>query len=211
MTPKVVPPRKKQPWERLTNETDLQFAAFQFYIGLGLERTVAGAYRLYVLHADVSKLSKKRIAMNRVQVPHFFSDWVSIHNWAQRAKLWDEHLIRMEEDAVRTRVEEKADLWIKRRDEQREQLWGIGEAMLNQAKEMLEYPITLTRKIAGANQTIIQPVKWYDKQVAATLAKAGCELTSRALGDVRPEDTTEDVTLNVFDRLIATDEKAANQ
>jgi hypothetical protein len=116
----------RQPWERLSDESDRAWAAFQTYRDLGPgNRSYNRAYQL--------RYGKPP---NRV-APEFFHRWGREHHWVERATAWDKHL-----DAINRQArEDEAARWRQRR---RELLAGYF-AKLAQALDVatwIETPLT---------------------------------------------------------------------
>lgn len=171
-------------WERRTDESARAYEAFSAYRDLGPSRTFIAAYRKVTGKADASSGDAD-----------YYGKWAKKYDWQERAAKYDDYLDSMKrsqteavivESALKEAVDgDSVQVWKARSRILRNQQWEIGQAFLKQAKEMIEYPIVQQKVITPDGQTIvIQPIRWYDKQVAASLAKVGAELTRQAVGDV---------------------------
>src|SRR5215208_4399793 len=89
--------QKKELWERLENEPDRAYRAFECFLSLPSgERTLLRAYRQHVGNPDAAKPSDT------------WSGWSSTFAWRERAAAYDDHLARLRRDAYEQAVSEEA-------------------------------------------------------------------------------------------------------
>src|SRR5918995_6787394 len=89
--------RKGELWDRLENEPERAYRAFECFLGLpGGERTLLEAYRRHVGNPDAAKLSDT------------WSGWSSSFAWRERAAAYDDHLAVLRREAYERAVEEEA-------------------------------------------------------------------------------------------------------
>ena len=188
-------------WERQSGETDKSFDAFTIFRDLGPNRTLVDVFR---------RRSPDSRASASGRLPSYFVDWASKWNWKERAAAYDAHLdsvkrIKIEEQVALTAVEvmeerdadEPDEVWEERRRRLRKQKWNLGQAMLRQAQEMIEYPIVQQRLVGEDGTYVIMPTRWYDKQVAATIAKVGVDLVNGAVNVVSQQGQQDAEQLGV--------------
>jgi hypothetical protein len=88
---------KKELWDRLENEPERTYRAFESFLSLPSgERTLLGAYRLHVGNPDAVKPSDT------------WSGWCSDFAWRERAAVYDDHLASLRRDAYEMAMEEEA-------------------------------------------------------------------------------------------------------
>src|SRR5215217_5336513 len=88
---------KNELWDRLENEPERAYRAFECYLALpSRERTLLGAYRQNVGNPDAVKPSDT------------WSRWSSQFAWRERAVAYDDHLARLRREAYERAIEEEA-------------------------------------------------------------------------------------------------------
>src|SRR5829696_4415470 len=88
---------KKELWDRLENEPDRAYRAFESFLSLPSgERTLLEAYRRHVGNPDAAKPSDT------------WSGWSSTFAWRERAAAYDDHLASVRREAYERAVEEEA-------------------------------------------------------------------------------------------------------
>ena len=76
--------KKKELWDRLENEPERAYRAFEVYRNLpSSERTLISAYRLHVGNPDAAKPSDT------------WSRWFNQYGWRERAQAHDAHIDRL--------------------------------------------------------------------------------------------------------------------
>jgi hypothetical protein len=88
---------KRELWDRLENEPDRAYGAFECFLSLPSgERTLLAAYRGHVGNPDAAKPSDT------------WSGWSNAFAWRERAVAYDDHLASVRRDAYEKAVEEEA-------------------------------------------------------------------------------------------------------
>src|SRR5829696_7940552 len=88
---------KKELWDRLENEPDRAYRAFESFLSLPSgERTLLEAYRRHVGNPDAAKPSDT------------WSGWSNTFAWRERAAAYDDHLASVRREAYERVVEEEA-------------------------------------------------------------------------------------------------------
>src|SRR5215208_7117929 len=88
---------KRELWDRLENEPDRAYRAFECFLSLPSgERTLLEAYRRHVSNPDAAKPSDT------------WSGWSSSFAWRERAAAYDDHLARLQREAYERAIEEEA-------------------------------------------------------------------------------------------------------
>ncbi len=90
--------KKKELWDRLENEPERAFRAFEVYRNLpGRERTLIEAYRQHVGNPDAVKPSDT------------WSRWSSEFAWRERAAAYAAHIDRMREESMENAIQREAE------------------------------------------------------------------------------------------------------
>jgi hypothetical protein len=90
--------QKKELWERLENEPERAYRAFECFLSLPSgERTLLRAYRQHVGNPDAVKPSDT------------WSGWSNTFAWRERAAAYDDHLARLRREAYERAIEEEAE------------------------------------------------------------------------------------------------------
>jgi hypothetical protein len=88
---------KKELWNRLENDPDRAYRAFECFLGLSSgERTLLAAYRQHVGNSDAAKPSDT------------WSGWSNAFAWRERAAAFDAHLASVRREAYERVIEEEA-------------------------------------------------------------------------------------------------------
>lgn len=123
----------QQPYDRLQNESDLQWMAFCCYRDLGLERSLIKAYTDYrkrKVHQGTSK--HDRIPS---QVPSSFKEWCKIYDWDDRARVWDSEREERERQLL---IQSQGEQYTKELEEFRQAQKTSGRAKSSLGSELLE-------------------------------------------------------------------------
>ena len=89
--------QRKELWERLENEPERAYRAFEYFLSLPSgERTLLGAYRQHVSNPDAVKPSDT------------WSRWSSKFAWRERAAAYDDHLASVRREAHEQVIKEEA-------------------------------------------------------------------------------------------------------
>ena len=90
--------QKRELWERLENEPERAFRAFECYLSLlSGERTILSAYRQHVGNPTAGKVSDT------------WSGWSNTFAWRERAAAYDDHLASRRREAYERGIEEEAE------------------------------------------------------------------------------------------------------
>jgi hypothetical protein len=90
--------RKRELWDRLENEPERAYRAFEVFLHLpDGERTLLAAYREHVGNPDAAKPSDT------------WSGWSSSFAWRERAAAYDNHLASVRREAYERGLEEEAE------------------------------------------------------------------------------------------------------
>ena len=88
---------KRELWDRLENESERAFRAFESFLSLPSgEKTLLGAYRRHVGNPEAAKPSDT------------WSGWSNAFAWRERAAAYDDHLASVRREAYERAVEEEA-------------------------------------------------------------------------------------------------------
>jgi hypothetical protein len=89
--------QKRELWDRLENEPERAYRAFECFLSLPSgERTLLEAYRRHVGNPDAAKPSDT------------WSGWSNTFAWRERAAAYDDHLASVRREAYERAVEEEA-------------------------------------------------------------------------------------------------------
>lgn len=89
--------QKKELWDRLENEPERAYRAFESFLGLPSDhRTLVEAYRVYVGNSEAVKPSDT------------WTKWSNNYAWRERAAAFDDHITRLRREAYERAVEEEA-------------------------------------------------------------------------------------------------------
>ncbi len=90
--------KKKELWDRLENEPERAYRAFESYRNLpSAERTVIAAYRHHTGNPDAVKPSDT------------YSGWSRQFAWRERAAAYDAHIDRLREKSIENAVQQEAE------------------------------------------------------------------------------------------------------
>ena len=108
------------PYERKPNESAKAFEAFTTYANLGPKRSLA---------AVGQTLGKSQALIER---------WSRRHDWVTRVRAHDAHLAAVERESAEAQMRAKADEWMRRQQELREQEWAVHDDCIRAGKEALK-------------------------------------------------------------------------
>ena len=111
---------KDKPYERKPNESAKAFAAFSTYAELGAKRSLA---------AVGQALGKSQGLIER---------WSRRHDWVTRVRVYDGHLAAVQRETAEAQMRAKADEWMRRQQELREQEWAVHDDCIRAGKEALK-------------------------------------------------------------------------
>src|SRR5215218_4129413 len=89
--------QKKELWERLENEPERAYRAFECFLSLPSDhRTIVEAYRVYVGNSEAVKPSDT------------WAKWSHDYAWRERAAAFDDHITSLRREAYERAIEEEA-------------------------------------------------------------------------------------------------------
>jgi hypothetical protein len=117
--------KKKELWDRLENEPERAYWAFESYRNLpSSERTLIAAYRQHVGNPDAAKPSDT------------WSRWFNQFGWRERARAHDAHLDRLREKSMEKAIQQEAE----EQARQAERMRGrYNELLTRNYEEAIEY------------------------------------------------------------------------
>jgi hypothetical protein len=121
-TADIVAQRTAKPWEKLPKESSKALAGFHAYLRLGPQRS---------LKAAAAKLGKSLKSLEL---------WSQRFGWIERAREYDAHLVRVEEEAKEVQLRAKAIDWVKRQEKLKEDEWELVQAVVGKLRAFLARP-----------------------------------------------------------------------
>jgi len=119
--------KKRELWERLENESERAYRAFESYRTLpSAERTLIAAYRQYVSNPHAAKPSDT------------WSRWVNQFAWRERATAHDAHLDRLRERSIEKAIREEAERQARETERTRYRYNELMTVTYDRAMEWLE-------------------------------------------------------------------------
>lgn len=164
----------RKPWERLEDETDKAYKAFECY--RDLEQTERSQWRAWVEYAgwrwgeerraeEEAKGAEARQSGSRLPIPGMIGGWSAQHEWVRRARAWDNHLARVRQ---RKREREHAEALDDHRDRQER----FARASMGTAIKLMR---RLTKRIDALTDKDLS-----DPRVLAKLIRANIDLFQAA-------------------------------
>jgi hypothetical protein len=148
-------------WERMPGERARAYEAAGEYFKMGPKRS----------HAAVARALNKEVS----QMQRWSKRWL----WGSRAKAYDDHLARLEQNAIEKQASEYAAKWQRRTEEHLEKKCLIGEKLETKADQMLAFPLAAITTDGG--KTTVQPGRWTVKDVPAIIAVAGMSIGQKGM------------------------------
>src|SRR5918994_393283 len=119
--------QKRELWDRLENEPERAYRAFESFLSLPSgERTLLAAYRQHVGNPDAVKPSDT------------WSGWSSRFAWRERAAAYDDHLASLRREAHERVIEEEAERQAREVEKARGRMNELMTMAYVQAAEWLE-------------------------------------------------------------------------
>jgi hypothetical protein len=119
--------QKKELWDRLENEPERAYRAFECFLNLPSgERTLLAAYRQHVGNPDAAKPSDT------------WNKWSSSFAWRERAAAYDDHLASLQREAYEKVIEEEAERQAREVEKTRGRLNELMTVAYHRAMEALE-------------------------------------------------------------------------
>jgi hypothetical protein len=160
------------PFEQLPRESSKAFAAFQVYLELGPQRSLAGVSR--------------RVAKNL----QLIKGWSSKYDWPVRVAAHASHMAAVERQAQETELRAKAAEWLGRQSDLKEREWEMHEKCIVAARRALEAFMAREKVYANlADIARILEVASKLGRMASGLATESVEHTSADGGPIRVELT----------------------
>jgi hypothetical protein len=157
-------------WERMPRESVRAYAVASLYFKMGPRRS----------HEAVAKTLGKR--------PSQMQRWSKSFEWVPRAMKYDDHLAKIEQDAIETERREYATKWHRRVEEHCEKKFQSGLRFEDKAAQMLAFP--LAKVITEDGKTTVLPGRWNTKDAVAFMV-AGSKMKEEAMEEVIGKEAVE--------------------
>lgn len=141
----------KPTWHRQPSESILVYEMFLCWLELGSQRSNDAVLKRFPDHelADIAK------------VRHYW-------RWTRRGTDYDDHLIRVQQQAIEKALTDEAVIWAQRRSQFREREFKLAEGLMARAEEMINTPLyeTTINKVENINgqevavDVTMMPTKW---------------------------------------------------
>jgi hypothetical protein len=146
--------QKKELWDRLENEPEWAYRAFESFLSLpGRERTQLEAYRQHVGNPDAVKPSDT------------WSRWSNTFAWRERAAAYDDHLASLRREAYERAVEEEAERQAREVEKTRGRMNELMTVAYDRAMECLEDEEWVSRNLRASD--VIQIMRLHMDAVKA--------------------------------------------
>lgn len=191
---------KAKPWERRPGEPDRAHELFLRYRDLGRGRTLEK-----VAEMDPEDIGARDPTANPKCIKGVSVSSLRRHStrwgWVERCRAWDDH-IQAQKDRE---VAREAAKWERRRREELERTYQLGQVLLEKAEAMLRMPLVRKRLEKDGKTTVLEPARWnmgdairaaemsvkITDAVFAAVAKDPAEMNDAELeGTANPEDFT---------------------
>jgi hypothetical protein len=139
-TIEVMDIQKRELWDRLENEPERAYRAFEAFLSLpSNERTLLAAYRQHVRNPDAAKPSDT------------WSGWSSQFAWRERAAAYDDHLASLRREAHERVIEEEAARQAREVEKTRGRMSELLTVAYMQAMECLEDEDWVSRNLRASD------------------------------------------------------------
>jgi hypothetical protein len=159
---------QQQAWYRRVNEGQRAYELFLMYLQLGNKRS-----RRAVVEASGRK-------------SRLVSSLMMKYQWVERAKAYDDWLVRIEEETIKRTLQKSAVKWAQREAKYREEMFELSDAMINRGRKMMSFPLT-ERKVTRHDPTTgnpveitIKPVRWTQRDASSIIIE-GLKLRHKSL------------------------------
>lgn len=126
------------PWKRRRLEKDEAWLAFFTYLGMPPERrTIAAAYREYTGKHGARNASQAWVSWSRVY--HWNERVAEYERWRMARRQWEEE----------QRTAKEAARWEQVREEERNRGLKIGQALIEKAQAMLQFPLAEVERVVS--------------------------------------------------------------
>lgn len=153
-----------KPWERQSDESTQAYAAFELYLHLGKDRTVVEAYRQSQRKPDAK------------QADGTWNKWAKAHNWADRARQYDNQEVAAFQKGVEKERERAGRFWAEMRDRQLREDAERYAKRLKQSDLLAALPLTTQRLEKDGRTTIIEAADPEVHRKAIVIAKYAHEM-----------------------------------
>jgi hypothetical protein len=145
---------KKELWDRLENEPERAYRAFECFLSLPSgERTLLEAYRRHVGNSEAVKPSDT------------WTRWANTFAWRERAAAYDDHLASVRREAYETAVEEEAARQAREVEKTRGRMNELLTVACDRAMECLEDEDWVSRNLRASD--VIQIMRLHMDAVKA--------------------------------------------
>ena len=153
------------PWERQAGENSLWYGRFLVFRDMGTGRSLLALYK-----AELKEKARESKKKQPTAAPGAWYATADQYRWNERAAAWDTH--RQQEIEAERREEEKRDreLWLERRNAQRERQWQLAEKLAERANAMLESPLYIEKETDDGAVKV--PARWSFRDVVSLLSFA---------------------------------------
>jgi hypothetical protein len=166
-------PRDSDPaplWERQPWDTAGSWLGFTLYLAQQPPRSIDAAYRAY------RKQRGGDAVASDLRAAGYFRRWAQGRKlggeylpgavpWELRAQAWDDHLAELDR-------REEARQWLERRRQLREDEWALGTQLVDRARKMLQFPLTVVEASEDGKTTVVMPARWASSDIPRTIEAA---------------------------------------
>lgn len=157
------------PWKRQSGESEEGWMAFFTYLCLPFDqRTILGAYREFTGEIDAERAAKN------------WELWAAKNRWNERSVAFERWKRAKEQVVAEQRQAEENEKWEKIRNEERERLMKMGQALLEKAQAMLAFPLAEVERVVSVypdgspkEVQIFKPAGWNFGTVARMVEVGG--------------------------------------
>ena len=186
---------KGEIWRRLPNESDDAWAAFLIYRDMQ-GGSIDKAFREWRRRRDEAEGRPVDQELENRRADGRWFDWSRDWQWDLRRRAYQAHMHDLQqqttEAAVVEVVQNVVQDWAARQEQQRQQMWEMGQELLAKAGDMLKFPLAVVQQTSqvqngeDGKQTVIQttivnPARWGMRD-AASVVKVAAELLQAATG-----------------------------
>jgi hypothetical protein len=115
-------------WEQQVGETTKAHDAFKAYLQLGEDRTLEAV--------------RKMLGKSATYIERLSAQW----HWLNRVAAWNRMQQRLSDAAIAKENEKHAKTWAERENRRREKYFELGEQLIEQARQMLKFPLAQQTK-----------------------------------------------------------------
>lgn len=166
---------QQQAWYRRTGEGQRAYELFLIYLQMG------------------NKRSRRAVCEESGRTSRLVSSLMMKYQWVERAKAYDDWLVRIEEETIKRTLQRSAVKWAQREAKYREEMFELSDAMINRGRKMMSFPLTerkVTRHDPTTGQPLeitIKPVRWTQRDASAIIIE-GLKLRHKSLHGMVPKE-----------------------